>query len=399
MALSMRPSSMVQTGQLLGNHPEVIAIMSDIDILLKTNEVLDKKRALLAKKMGGNSEKISGLFGKMKSIWRNGHVGSAEGLAEERENYADAMDEQESNDERQEQERNNYAEAMDRQEGSEEGKMKSLKEEEIFLVQETVESARNLADHEEELESLEMECGRNQNWLSLSHDVFKYRAMHKKFKDSRELRLKAIRNEVQRIEHLRAKKQLFSCNEGAEEESENYAMDGQEGRAERQEQERDNYDEAMVRQKGNNKIEKEEKEIVKRLKKKEKFLVQRIAESTRNLQDQENKLTSLEMEGGNDQAWYNQSQDVLMYRVMHKSYKERTELRLKMIQNKFNKIEHCSQSGSSWGSCGKKKVLKHVRAKLSCSSCHIKFHTMVAAMSHEKKHCQPNIFAQCGNAA
>eukprot|EP00092_Neocalanus_flemingeri_P042769 GFUD01046904.1.p1 GENE.GFUD01046904.1~~GFUD01046904.1.p1 ORF type:complete len:111 (+),score=35.29 GFUD01046904.1:42-335(+) len=97
----------------------------------------------------------------------------------------------------------------------------------------------------------------------------------------------------------------------------------------------------MERQKSNDKIEKAEKEIVKRLKKRGNYLVQRIEESTRNLQDQENKLTSLEMEGGNNQAWYNQawynqSQDVLMYRVMHKRYKECKELSLKAIHNKLN---------------------------------------------------------------
>eukprot|EP00092_Neocalanus_flemingeri_P055366 GFUD01065412.1.p1 GENE.GFUD01065412.1~~GFUD01065412.1.p1 ORF type:complete len:248 (-),score=63.12 GFUD01065412.1:30-677(-) len=55
-------------------------------------------------------------------------------------------------------------------------------------------------------------------------------------------------------------------------------------------------------------------------------------------------------------------------------------------------------------SANKEYLTKHVRSKHTkeqlfiCSSCPTRFHTMLAKVSHQKKHSQPALWAQCGKA-
>eukprot|EP00092_Neocalanus_flemingeri_P047695 GFUD01054137.1.p1 GENE.GFUD01054137.1~~GFUD01054137.1.p1 ORF type:complete len:101 (-),score=32.66 GFUD01054137.1:54-356(-) len=73
-----------------------------------------------------------------------------------------------------------------------------------------------------------------------------------------------------------------------------------------------------------------------------------------------------------------------------------------MAQEKFDcPFSSCSFSGNEKNLTNHVNVrAKHTNEQLfSCSSCPTKFHTMAAKVSHEKKHSQPTIFTQCGNAA
>eukprot|EP00092_Neocalanus_flemingeri_P061079 GFUD01073358.1.p1 GENE.GFUD01073358.1~~GFUD01073358.1.p1 ORF type:complete len:167 (+),score=60.83 GFUD01073358.1:68-502(+) len=141
--------------------------IEDIEDMFEKNESLDKKADLLMIKKNENSKKISGLVGKVKRMG---------------DDYVEVMDDQEDGDE-----------------GPEEENLTSLREEEIVLVQSIEKSTRNLMDHEKLLWDLEVDGGQDPNWLNQFENVLKYREMHKKYKESKEMRLKAIRHKL-RIE-------------------------------------------------------------------------------------------------------------------------------------------------------------------------------------------------------
>eukprot|EP00092_Neocalanus_flemingeri_P017135 GFUD01018532.1.p1 GENE.GFUD01018532.1~~GFUD01018532.1.p1 ORF type:complete len:169 (+),score=53.33 GFUD01018532.1:57-563(+) len=146
---------------------DVLGVMKDIEVLLEENEGLDKKIDLVMLKKKENFKKISGLVVKVKRMG---------------DDYVEVMDDQEDGDE-----------------GPEEENLTSLREEENFLVQSIEESTRNLMDHEKLLQDLEVDGVQDPNWRNQFENVLKYREMHKKYKEAKEMRLKAIRHKL-RIE-------------------------------------------------------------------------------------------------------------------------------------------------------------------------------------------------------
>eukprot|EP00092_Neocalanus_flemingeri_P033279 GFUD01036191.1.p1 GENE.GFUD01036191.1~~GFUD01036191.1.p1 ORF type:complete len:416 (-),score=134.68 GFUD01036191.1:26-1273(-) len=144
----------------------------------------------------------------------------------------------------------------------------------------------------------------------------------------------------------------LGSDEEPEMESENHAEDMDDR------QEGSDYDAKAMDQEGSDKIGKTDEEIIKSLKEKESFILRKIEESTRNLMDQEDELKSLEMEGGCNQSWHTQFQDVLKYRAMHQMFKDSQKLKLKEIQDKLKRIESQSGTGTSRGSWGKEKGSK-----------------------------------------
>eukprot|EP00092_Neocalanus_flemingeri_P017777 GFUD01019234.1.p1 GENE.GFUD01019234.1~~GFUD01019234.1.p1 ORF type:complete len:344 (-),score=100.38 GFUD01019234.1:108-1139(-) len=103
------------------------------------------------------------------------------------------------------------------------------------------------------------------------------------------------------------------------------------------------------------------KEVLVSLKEQENYHVQRIEESTRNLRDQEKLLQDLEVEGGQDQNWVQQFENLVKYRETHKKYKDFKEKQLKAIRHEWrigHEIESQLGAGTSRGSCVVKKKLK-----------------------------------------
>eukprot|EP00092_Neocalanus_flemingeri_P028385 GFUD01030823.1.p1 GENE.GFUD01030823.1~~GFUD01030823.1.p1 ORF type:complete len:369 (-),score=102.35 GFUD01030823.1:51-1157(-) len=351
MTDSVGSSNSIQSGPLRYQN-DVNVTMKNIEDLLEENKVLDKKIDLLMKKKEGNTMKISGLVGKVKSMGG-------------RDDYDEVMIEQEDGDKDQEEEN-----------------LTSLSEEENVLIQSIQESTRNLMDHEKLLQDLKAKNGQDQNWHEQWENVLKFREVHKKYKDSKEKRLRAIRQVVLRIEHgsqPRAGSSTGICGK---------------------------------------------KKVLK-----EKFVINKAtlsseagpsssksSASKRNLNESvvdcglmPKKISRMEREAMVPRV-IKMEEDTppnpYGCNICHQSFTSATPLVIHLEKHYAEAPEKfdCPFPDCSF-SATKEKLTTHVRAKhtkeqlFCCSSCPTKFHTMLAKKSHEKKHSQPTIWAQCGKAA
>ena len=78
---------------------------------------------------------------------------------------------------------------------------------------------------------------------------------------------------------------------------------------------------------------------VAELKKEEKMLVQKIKESTKNLDDHKQLLETMEKENGPDENWKALFCDVERYTVIHHKYKEAKERKIHAIRKELRRIE------------------------------------------------------------
>ena len=158
------PGSHLDTVSLVGvGEPaeDIRDLINDVELLLENNEELEKKMMLLAKRRNENSKKIVDLMKKVKEI--------------SQANVVEVMADTEA-----------FVDSPAVQEFEE--NLVSLNEEEKFLVQRIQESTRNLLDHEKLLLDLEKQGGRDENWKDQFDNVQKFRILHKKYKDSKEIR-------------------------------------------------------------------------------------------------------------------------------------------------------------------------------------------------------------------
>eukprot|EP00092_Neocalanus_flemingeri_P098624 GFUD01125765.1.p1 GENE.GFUD01125765.1~~GFUD01125765.1.p1 ORF type:complete len:366 (-),score=117.76 GFUD01125765.1:53-1150(-) len=348
MASSVNCSLLVQSGSR-NNQKDVMVIMKDMEVLLKENESLDKRVDSLMIKKKENSKKISGLVVKVKRMGVD---------------YDEVMEGQEDDDE-----------------SPEGGNLTSLRDEEVFLIQRVEESTRNLMDHEKLLQDLEEEGGQNHIWYKQFENVMKFRAIHKMYKESKEMRLKAIRHEL-RIEHV----------------MESGAGTSRGGR-------------------GGKKVLKE------------KFITKEAVSdadagpsSSKNSFASKRKLNEVVDCGLIPKKISQREKDAMVPTVLKReddsppnpyqcnfcrlSFTSAAPLVIHLEKHYAKIPEKLECPFSNCGfSANEENLTRHVRAKhtkeqlFTCSSCPIKFHTMHAKMSHEKKHSQPTVWAQCGKAA
>eukprot|EP00092_Neocalanus_flemingeri_P002854 GFUD01003052.1.p1 GENE.GFUD01003052.1~~GFUD01003052.1.p1 ORF type:complete len:361 (+),score=119.84 GFUD01003052.1:48-1130(+) len=321
----------------------VIVIMKDIEVLLEENEGLDKKVDLLMKKKKENSKKISGFVEKVKRMG---------------DDYVEVIDGQE-----------------DGVEGPEEENLRSLRKEEIFLVQGVEESTKNLMDHEKWLQDLEFG---GEHWHKQFENVLKFREIHKKYKETNELRLKAIRHEL-RIEIGR--------------ESGAGTSGGSSGKKKVLKEKfitKEAINDAGPSSSKTSFASKRKLDVVDC-----GLIPKKISQMEKNAM----VPTVLKREEDSPPNPYECNFCRLSFTsaaplVIH------LEKHYAKVPEKFE----CPFSNCGF-SANVENLTKHVRAKhtkeqlFTCSSCPIKFHTMHAKMSHEKKHSQPTVWAQCGKAA
>eukprot|EP00092_Neocalanus_flemingeri_P028381 GFUD01030819.1.p1 GENE.GFUD01030819.1~~GFUD01030819.1.p1 ORF type:complete len:363 (-),score=124.70 GFUD01030819.1:26-1114(-) len=345
MASSVNCSLLVQSGSR-NNQKDVMVIMKDMEVLLKENESLDKRVDSLMIKKKENSKNISGLVGKVKRMG---------------DDYDEVMEGQEDDDE-----------------SPEGGNLTSLRDEEVFLVQRVEESTRNLMDHEKLLQDLEVEGGQNHNWYKQFENVMKFRAIHKKYKESKEMRLKAIRHEL-RIEHV----------------MESGVGTSRGGRGKKKVLKEKFITKEAINDAGPSSSKTS-------FASKRKFDVVDCGLIPKKISQMEKDAmvpTVLKREEDSPPNPYECN-------FCHLSFTSAAPLVIHLEKHYAKVPEKFECPFSNCGfSANVENLTKHVRAKhtkeqlFTCSSCPIKFHTMHAKMSHEKKHSQPTVWAQCGKAA
>eukprot|EP00092_Neocalanus_flemingeri_P037498 GFUD01040832.1.p1 GENE.GFUD01040832.1~~GFUD01040832.1.p1 ORF type:complete len:364 (+),score=108.16 GFUD01040832.1:57-1148(+) len=346
MANPVNSSPSVQSGPLQ-NQMKVLEIMKHVEVLLEENKVLDKKENFVKKKRTENLEKISRLVGEVKRM---------EG------EYIDAMNVQEDGDESQEDEI-----------------FVNLKEEEILLVQRIEESTRNLTEHEKLLQDLGERGGQDANWKEQFDKVVEYREVNRRYKDSKEKRLMAIRRELRTGSQSGAATSRRSSGKGKV------------------------VKEKRVQEAGINSTAGPSsstssfasKRILNESVVDCEFIVKKVIRLEKEVMVP--TVIKVEEESPPNPFGCNfcpQSFTSAAPLVIHLE-KHTTE-----AQEKVDcPFPHCSFAGC------KENLTNHVRAKhtkeqlFPCYSCPTKFHTMAAKTAHEKKHSQPDIWAQCGKAA
>eukprot|EP00092_Neocalanus_flemingeri_P024681 GFUD01026770.1.p1 GENE.GFUD01026770.1~~GFUD01026770.1.p1 ORF type:complete len:366 (-),score=119.09 GFUD01026770.1:79-1176(-) len=341
-------SPSVQSGPLQ-NQMKVLEIMKHVEVLLEENKVLDKKENFMKKKRMENLEKISRLVGKVKRM--------------EEENI-DVMNVQEDGDESQEEEI-----------------FVNLREEEIRLVQKIEESTRNLIEHEELLKDLEVESGgQGANWQEQFDKVVQYREVNEKYKDSKKKRLKAIRRELRTGSQSETATSRRSHGKGKVLEEKLLVQGAGINSSARPSSSTSSF--ASKRILNESVVDCE-------------FILKKVIRLEKEVMVP--TVIKVEEESPPNPFGCNfcpQSFTSAAPLVIHLE-KHTTE-----AQEKVDcPFRHCSFAGY------KENLTKHVRAKhtkeqlFPCCSCPTKFHTMAAKTAHEKKHSQPNIWAQCGKAA
>jgi len=351
----MNPSTEVQAAPL-GNRTlnrDVLEIVDDIKNLMEESKVLDKKMERLSKKKKENFGKISNLIDKIRRAGDD----YAEDLVDDRGNRDQHV----------------VVDSYD-----------DLKEEENVLVQKISES-NNLRDHQDLLKDLENEAGRDENWKEQFEKVQKYRAIHQRYKISKLTMLESIRQQMRRIEI------------------------GDQG--------------AVV---GTSCGSVGKKKILK-----EKFVTHQVAASTSGAGPSSSSLESRGKRKLNESVV---DCGLIRKKISLKEKRAIVPKVLKIEEPSPPNPHECNFCGKSFTSAAplashlvkhynrveekldcpfptcnfaasQENLIKHMRSKhtkeqlFSCYQCTIKFYTMDAKVAHEKKHGQPEVWAQCDKPA
>jgi len=352
----MNPSLAAQAAPL-GNLPQNqqwLETVDNVEKLMEESLALDEKMERLSKKKRENLRQISICIGKMSRF----EFGQVE------DNGGDPRNEDE----------NLVAENYD-----------GLKEEENILVQKIAESTNNLRDHKNLLKDLEKGAGHDENWKEQFEKVQKYRALHQKYKISKELRLESIRQELRRIER---------GDLGAVAET-SYGSVGR-------------------------------KKIIK-----EKFVMHQAAASTSGeagpsrspISPRKRKLNESVVDCGLIKKKISlREKDAMVPKVLKieepsppnphecnfcgKSFTSAAPLASHLVKHytQFGEKFDCPFPTCNFAAT-QENLTKHMRSKhtkeqlFSCSHCTIRFYTMDAKVGHEKKHDQPAVWAQCDQPA
>jgi len=346
----MNPSLVVQVAPL-GNRTRnggLLEIVDNVKNLMEENLVLDEKMERLCKKKKENLRKVSVLIEKIR--------GFGDDHAEDNGDQNLVGD--------------NYD---------------GLKEEENILVQKIAESTKNLRDHKNLLKDLDKEAGHDENWKEQYEKVQKYQALHHKYKISKELRLEAIRHELRRIE----------CG-----------------------------DQGAVAGTSSGSVGR--KKMLK-----EKFVMHQAAASTSGeagssrspISPRKRMLNESVLDCGLIKKKISlKEKDAMVPKVLKieepsppnphecnfcgKSFTSAAPLASHLVKHytQFAEKFDCPFPTCNFAAT-QENLTKHMRSKhtkeqmFSCSHCTIKFYTMDAKMSHEKKHGQPAVWAQCDQPA
>jgi len=352
----MIPSLKVQADPLAHRtqNREVMEIIDNMKNLMDENKVLDEKMDMLGKKKKENFGEISTLIENARRLWNNNFEGLVDDPGNEDQVRVDDI-------------------------------YDALKEEENGLVQTIVESSNNLKDHENLLKDLEREAGQNENWKEQFEKVQTYRALHQKYKNSKEKRLESIRQELRRIESGNQEAVAGTSSGG------------------------------VVR-----------KKILK-----EKFVTHQVAStsgeagpsSSTPILARKRKLNESVLDCGLIKKKISiKEKESIVPKVLKieepsppnphecnfcgKSFTTAAPLATHLVKHypqSPDKLD-CPFPTCSFAAA-QGNLIKHMRSRhtkeqlFSCFYCTIKFHTMDAKIAHEKKHRLPDVWAQCDQPA
>jgi len=350
--------------------------MSKVEKIMTENKMLDRKLVTIIKKKEANLIEISALIEKAKKLRVEVEVESDVTKASEDKTRDDSETIEAIEDEVGKSECPSEATitAGDQPSGNEEidyVDVAELKKEEKMLVQKIKESTKNLDDHKQLLETMEKENGQDENWKAMFWDVERYTVIHHKYKEAKERKICAIRKELRRIEPLKKQvvREKFVINQGA-----STSNDEKSGKSR-----------FAVKRRMNESVL-DCGEIVKKIPYKEKeAMVPKVLKVEEAPSDSPYQCSFT-----NCQRSFTCAAPL----VAHLSNHYITN------QDKFDCPFPLCQFVHT-----QEQLTKHVRAKhtkeqmFTCSHCAMKFHTMVAKVSHEKKHNQKDVWGQCQNQA
>jgi len=351
----MIPSLEVQADPLAHRtqNRELMEIIDNMKNLMDENKVLDEKMDTFGKKKKENFGKISTLIENARRLGNN--------------NFEDVVDDPGNEDQVRVDDIYN-----------------SLKEEENGLVQTIAESTNNLKDHENLLKDLE-KVGQNENWKEQFDKVQSYRAIHQKYKNSKEKRLESIRQELRKLEIGNQEAVAGTSGGGV-------------GR----------------------------KKILK-----EKFVTHQVAStsgvagpiSSNPISARKRKLNESVLDCGLIKKKISvKEKESIVPKVLKieepsppnphecnfcgKSFTTAAPLATHLVRHypEFQDKLDCPFPTCNFAAA-QENLTKHMRSKhtkeqlFSCYHCTIKFHTMDAKIAHEKKHRLPDVWAQCDQPA
>jgi len=364
-----------------GAEGEFTSILEQVEKLINENHVLETKEESIRKKRLENNEKIRRLFSKSRKLSRGNTVcqfSAAYENIDDVENPNEVRPRGRNNAENQE----NFEESpgprdldgnnAENQPNVEESEVlrdvivdelrQELRHMKTVLLQEIKTSGNNLKDHNEVLDTLEREHGRGSvPWRNMCKQVKEYTRIHKMFKESR---LKSIKDIEERLGESGDQRDSFH-------------MDSREASSSTV----NNATEVPTRRHLNESVLDCGK-IVKKI-------------PTRELA----AITPTKLKVEEDPPGAN---FVCNFAYCTRTFTCASSL-VSHLQNHYAQDQvriECPFPGCGFSN-SKENLTTHMRARhtgeklFSCQFCPTKFHTMVAKVTHEKKHSQKDVWAQC----
>jgi len=319
----------------LSSAADLMSILTRVEKLIEENNILEKKEEKLAKKRRENVSKICKLLNESKKLSDGVTSGAAAELSYKRLD----MGSNDTNNLNQEEMPIIIQDGHQRV-----AYFNDLKSSKNKLLEEIKKSACNLKDHHVVLDTIEKEESRySESWKTMYSKVKDYTRIHKLFKESRMKRISEIDIQLDQMVE------------------ENPTSD------------RHNLNESVL----------DCGKIVQKIPMKE------IAAITPR---------ELKVEDASPEASFSCN-----FEYCSKSFTCASTL-ASHLQNHYAQNEimiDCPFVGCGFSNT-RESLTSHMRAKhtgeklFSCEMCPMKFHTMVAKVSHEKKHSRPDVWAQCG---
>jgi len=338
---------------------ELTSILEQVEKLVNENHVMETKEESIRKKRLENNEKIRRLFSKSSKLSRGTIAWQT--LASN-ENIDDVENQNEVRGRNNAENQANVEESPGPRDVIVDELRQELSHMKTVLLKEIKTSGNNLKDHNEVLDTLEREHGRGSvPWRNMCKQVREFTRIHKKFKESR---LKSIKDIEERLGESGDQRDSFH-------------MDSREASSSTV----NNATEVPTRRHVNESVLDCGK-IVKKI-------------PTRELA----AITPTKLKAEEDSP---EARLVCNFVYCTRTFTCASSL-VSHLQNHYAQDQvriDCPFPGCGFSN-SKETLTTHMRARhtgeklFSCQFCPTKFHTMVAKVTHEKKHSQKDLWAQC----
>jgi len=337
-----------------GVKEEYTRVLEQTENLINENHALERKEEIIKKKRRTNSDEIRRLLTKLKKLSRG-----AESVPDDR----DSVGVENLNETREinvDENRVNNVEELPIQNGP--IYFDNLRCMKKNMLKEITNSGNNLMDHHEVLDTLESENGRDSVlWKNMYKQVKEFTRIHKMFKESRMTRIKEIEVKLGESDGLGT----------------SFHMDSQEASSSTAD-----HTTEVTRRRLLDESVLDCGRIVKKI-------------PTRELA----AITPKKLKVEEDLA---EASFMCNFDYCMRSFTCASAL-VSHLENHYAQDQariDCPFPGCEFSN-SKENLTTHMRARhtmeklFSCQSCPSKFHTMVAKVTHEKKHSQADVWAQC----